>query len=1046
MNGKYNIVKKEYTTFKQKFENEIISDNISSDECIFVKDSWDLILNNKLNEEKEKNKFYFKKGPEIIDNILPLLENNIRLKIENKKIIELIFPGYLKSCNVYKYYAGYNKLIFEYKENSVINSFLVVNSLEILNKNHNLCVVAFQNKEKDTKLYENILSKKINLSNNLKNNLKFRNVIITNFKEIININNVNNLFEQLNNYNFSIIFKNDILKIFIYIFYFNKNLNKEEKNIIFNENKEYYLINPEWFNLYKEYYNYKEIEDHLKTYDKGNININYYNLESNIYNIIESFLNKNINSKKLLFLEYNNSNNMDRIPMEKSDIEIHKNFYIISPKIFEMINLYEYKNNQISIKSKKFFFENDEIFLIDNKNIIVVEMNEEYLFIPKYIFSFNSIEIMELEINNLKKNKININKYIELRKCKINNNNTQSLINEKNSSIGTFINLKKYQEEKEINKSIKEELNKTKNNLKLYEEKQKELKKNNIEKNKEITELNKINENQKKIIQELKFKIEEEKNKDNNKEINSNYDKIKNELKDKEKKLIDTEQNNLIIKQKLEEEKKNNEKLNEENKLLKINENNYIKKLEEYKIKEKEINEKNESQKEEINKKLKEISVKEKEVNDKITFLEDKENIIEKENKNMEIKIEQFKKDKEENIKIKNEINILNKNKLDLEKEIKEMKKHFYSLNNSPILIGLNNIGATCFMNSTLQCLSQTKQLTDFFLNENNHNELSLLENKNVVQLFPVYMELIQKLWEKGDSKSYSPYNFMNVVEKMNPLFKKGQAGDSKDFIIFILEQLHKELKYSNSQNELLSKQPLNQYDKNNALNFFFEEFKRQTSIISDIFFGFSETTNECLNCKNIYNLQGLNNPICYNYGIFNCLIFPLEEVKKYKNSLINSFNLIQMNQNNNVSIYECFYYNQKTDLFTGENKNYCNICKQLYDSNYTSKIFISPNVLILILNRGKGNIYNVKLDILETIDITQFVLKKEKPQIIYNLYGVITHIGESGPNAHFIASCKSSVDNKWYRFNDAIVIPIKDPQKEVFEFGIPYILFYKKI
>ena len=35
-------------------------------------------------------------------------------------------------------------------------------------------------------------------------------------------------------------------------------------------------------------------------------------------------------------------------------------------------------------------------------------------------------------------------------------------------------------------------------------------------------------------------------------------------------------------------------------------------------------------------------------------------------------------------------------------------------------LIGLNNIGATCFMNSTLQCLSQTKALTNYFLKEKN--------------------------------------------------------------------------------------------------------------------------------------------------------------------------------------------------------------------------------------------------------------------------------------------------------------------------------------
>ena len=212
------------------------------------------------------------------------------------------------------------------------------------------------------------------------------------------------------------------------------------------------------------------------------------------------------------------------------------------------------------------------------------------------------------------------------------------------------------------------------------------------------------------------------------------------------------------------------------------------------------------------------------------------------------------------------------------------------------------------------------------------------------------------------------------------------------------------------------------------------------------IFFGFTETTNECLNCKNIYNSQNLNNPICYNYQIFNCLIFPLEEVKNMKNNNYMQYNNnMKMNLNNRVNLYECFFYNQKTELFTGQNQNYCNICKQLCDSMYTSKIFSSPNVLVIILNRGKGNIFDVKLDFTEIIDISQFVLQRDKPQMIYNLYGVITHIGQSGPSAHFIASCKNYIDNKWYRFNDAMINPITNVQKEVIEFGTPYILFYQK-
>jgi ubiquitin C-terminal hydrolase len=288
----------------------------------------------------------------------------------------------------------------------------------------------------------------------------------------------------------------------------------------------------------------------------------------------------------------------------------------------------------------------------------------------------------------------------------------------------------------------------------------------------------------------------------------------------------------------------------------------------------------------------------------------------------------------------------------------------------------------------------------------------------------------------------------MNTINNMNPLFKTGQAGDSKDFIIFVLEQLHKELKKAvkvpNFNNSIV--QPLNQYDKNNAFNNFFDSFQKECSIISDTFFGFNETTNECLYCKNIYNSQGYNNPICYNYGIFNCLIFPLEEVKNMKNLQMNSNFFFQNNfVNNRVTLQDCFIYNQKSEYFTGENRNYCNKCKQLYDSIYTSKIYVSPNVLVLILNRGKGNIYNVKLDFPEILDITQFVLRKDMPKIIYYLYGVITHIGQSGPNAHFVASCKSPIDHNWYRYNDAIVNQINDKQKEVFNFGTPYILFYQK-
>ena len=61
-------------------------------------------------------------------------------------------------------------------------------------------------------------------------------------------------------------------------------------------------------------------------------------------------------------------------------------------------------------------------------------------------------------------------------------------------------------------------------------------------------------------------------------------------------------------------------------------------------------------------------------------------------------------------------------------------------------------------------------------------------------------------------------------------------------------------------------------------------------------------------------------------------------------------------------------------------------------------------------------------------------------------LYGVITHIGESGESGHFIASCKSPIENnKWYKYNDCFISPITNFNKEVVNFGTPYILFYQR-
>ena len=105
--------------------------------------------------------------------------------------------------------------------------------------------------------------------------------------------------------------------------------------------------------------------------------------------------------------------------------------------------------------------------------------------------------------------------------------------------------------------------------------------------------------------------------------------------------------------------------------------------------------------------------------------------------------------------------------------------------------IGLNNIGATCYMNATIQCLSHTVKLTNYFLNPKH----KILINEK--QFSKEFYEVLKRLWIKqynNNNSNYSPYKLKEVISKMEPLFKGIAANDSKDLVNFILQQLHLEL------------------------------------------------------------------------------------------------------------------------------------------------------------------------------------------------------------------------------------------------------------
>ena len=333
-----------------------------------------------------------------------------------------------------------------------------------------------------------------------------------------------------------------------------------------------------------------------------------------------------------------------------------------------------------------------------------------------------------------------------------------------------------------------------------------------------------------------------------------------------------------------------------------------------------------------------------------------------------------------------------------------------------PGIIGLLNVGATCYMNATLQCFSNLSRFRTKLLNKNNYKDLE--ENKEKKLSFAL-AEVLKNLWEILNHKFYSPENFKKIISEMNPIFAGIAANDAKDLILFILQKMHIELNtppnnYYNANNVPDDRNFDEVY--NDSTSFF---LSKNESIISDEFFGFENSMTQCGYCQTvIHNVQAIN-----------IVFFPLEEVRKYMGYRFNS-----------VRINDCFEYYQRNEKVPSY---FCNYCQNNIHGMSQTRFVNLPKTLIINLNRGKGLEFNINIVFEEYLNLRNYVYSPVSPYY-YELVGVITHFGENDSGGHFIAYCKNCNNCEWYKYNDQFVT--KCTFNEVVNNGLPYVLFYSYI
>ena len=341
-------------------------------------------------------------------------------------------------------------------------------------------------------------------------------------------------------------------------------------------------------------------------------------------------------------------------------------------------------------------------------------------------------------------------------------------------------------------------------------------------------------------------------------------------------------------------------------------------------------------------------------------------------------------------------------------------------------LIGLNNVGSTCFMNAILQFLIHIPELSSYFLNEYpKDKDILKLKNPNSLtkgDLSDAYYNVIlgveKKIKEetKYNFNSYTPKKFKEILGKYNSQFSKYEANDSKDLILYLLQTFHEELNYFGDKTAPTNILPPNQTLRGNAYNYFNLVYNTTDfSKISQLFYGTYENVITCLECKNDF----------YSYQKFEYISFSTFLYKDKQFNIMNGFENIESKQ-----------------YLKGDNKYHCNICKKLVEAEIICKIIDLPKYLILNIDYGKNKVYNVKKLIFgHEIDLQKYISFYCGQKTKYKLVEICTHIGSSGPRGHYVAFCFDKNSKNWYKFDDSTCMKC---DKNILNNNNPYLLLYE--
>lgn len=325
-------------------------------------------------------------------------------------------------------------------------------------------------------------------------------------------------------------------------------------------------------------------------------------------------------------------------------------------------------------------------------------------------------------------------------------------------------------------------------------------------------------------------------------------------------------------------------------------------------------------------------------------------------------------------------------------------------------LVGLGNLGNTCYLNSILQALRNTTELTAFFL-EGRHQEFlkGKQESMKPVILTKAYVDLLQCTWSGIRGQYIKPQGFFVEMSKavddtLFEQFKMKIAHDSHEFLMFMLDNLHQAL--AEEVNIVITRPaPVTEADImiQKALEFWRDMFRKSYSPLIDLVFGLYQREMHCQGCDKK----------SYTYETFNCL-------------------KVAVTQQEPMTLDMCLQEELKEETIEGYACEHCSPTRS--SAIRRTKIWKLPKILFIALKRfsptGAKLQTPLVFDPKEEISFEeQFSGASPEPSRFkkYSLFATIDHFGSSH-GGHYTSQAKNPLTGKWHGYDDESVYDIEGP------------------